>query len=101
MDEWPLPKIREAYREILSAYDEICSLHPKISVKDEDITPPFDQGEDVSSFTVRKRMTAILPKIKEGADRSGNAVIWYRGDSLEGLSSGMRDRVERALKFGI
>jgi hypothetical protein len=101
MDEWPLPKIREAYREILNAYDEICPLHPKTSVKDEDITPPFDQGEDDSSFTVRKKMTGILQKIKDTADRSGNAIVWKRGDPVEGLPPGMRGRIEKALKVGV
>ena len=45
-------------------------------------------------------MREISPRLKAAADQSGNAKTWHAGEPLNGLSQGMRERIEKALKFG-
>jgi hypothetical protein len=99
--QWTLKEIREAYREILRGYDALFPIHPETKKKVEDMTPPLDYGEDGFFLTLRAKTKAVLPKMKEGAAKSGNPVIWRRGDPLEGLGREMRKRIEKAMKFGI
>jgi hypothetical protein len=96
-----LREIREAYGEILAAYNEFFPVHPKTRGQTEAIEQLFDQGEDDPSVTTRKKMSAIFPKIKEAADKSGNPIVWHRGDPLDNLNPAMRKRIEKALKFGV
>jgi hypothetical protein len=99
--EWTLERIRQAYSEILFAYNDLSPLHSETRRKHEDETQSFGQGDDNFLDAFRMKAKRLVPKIKEIADQSGNAMIWHRGESFEGLSLGMRERVERALKFGI
>jgi len=98
---WTLEEIREAYGEALRAYNELFSLQSR-RIDREDLLPEgfsIDREEPISTF--RKKATAIISKLKEAADQSGNAVTWHRGDPLDGLDQSFRNRVLRALEFGI
>jgi hypothetical protein len=101
LEKMTLQEIRDAYREVLQAYNDLFPLHPQITMKCEDETENFSQGDDSFLNAFRTKAKKVAPKIKEAADQSGNPVIWHRGESFEGLSLGMRERVEGALKFGI
>ena len=48
-----------------------------------------------------KRLQEILLELKESADRSGNAQVWRRGEPLDHLNPGLRERVRRAIEYGI
>ena len=101
--QWTLKEIREAYGEILRAYNILFPLHPQTRIEREDIIgdPKFSSYGDDFHVTFCAKYRKILPELKEAADRSGNAVTWHHGESLDGLDQRMRDRIERALKFGI
>jgi hypothetical protein len=95
-----LKEIRQAYREILEAYNSRFPLHPQTRAGGEDISEPF--GKEEISFQLEfERTKEIRAKLKEAADRSGNAQVWERGKSLDGLDQGLRERVDKALNFGI
>ena len=96
-----LGEIRDAYGEILGAYNELFPVHPVSRTEGEDITEDFDKGTDFLIGTVSARLKEVSPMLKEIADQSGNAMVWRRGDPLDGLNQGLRNRIERALKFGI
>jgi hypothetical protein len=100
--QWTLKEIREAYLEILRAYNAIFPVHPETRMKFEDDTDILDPRKEDFRIAFRFRKTKeILPKLKEAADQSGNIKIWHRGDPLEGLNRGMKERVEKALKLGV
>jgi hypothetical protein len=99
--EWTLKKIRAAYGDILGAYNELFPLHPKTTMKREDETENFNQGDEGFLDAFREKAKKIAQEIKRGADESGNPIVWHRGDPLDSLSPAMRERVERALKFGV
>jgi hypothetical protein len=99
--QWTLGEIRVAYAEILRAYNELFPLHPQRKTECEDMTWSFEKGEESLFNMVRAKARENIPKLKEGADQSGNAVLWYRGEPLDGLNQGLRERVEIGLKFGI
>jgi hypothetical protein len=98
--EWTLEKMREAYGKNLRAYNEIFPLHPQTTMRREDESENFNQGDQDFLDIFRVKAKKIFPKVKDGADQSGNPVVWRRGDPLDSLSPAMRGRVERALKFG-
>ena len=98
---WTLKEIRDAYGEALRAYNELFSLQSR-RIDREDLLPEgfsIDREEPINTF--RKKATEINLKLKEAADQSGNAVTWRRGDPLDGLDQGLRERIERGLEFGI
>ena len=103
-NRWTLKEIREAYGQILGAYNEIFPVRAETrkcvegmeSMGDEILK---DDGDIKKAFQAQARKT--LPKLKEAADSSGNPITWRRGESLDGLSQSLRDRVEKALKLGI
>lgn len=101
--DWTLQKIREAYRDILRAWNILFPLYPNgRREKEEEVLDAFDPGKDkfyLEFFS--KKAKRILPKLKRAADQSGGAQIWRRGDPLDGLNQGLRGRVEMALKLGI
>jgi hypothetical protein len=102
--QWTLKEIRDAYGEILRAYNALFPLHPQTRMEHEDIiidTVDSHRGDDDFHATFQAKAREILPKLKKAADQSGNAVTWHRGEPLESLNEGMRERIERALKFGI
>ena len=62
----------------------------------------FDlKWENIDWDPFLRKATKILSKLKEGADKSGNAQIWHRGEPLDGLTQGLRERILKGLKFGI
>jgi hypothetical protein len=94
-----IEEIREAYGEIIRAYNEIYPLHPqtrRLSLDEE--TSDFGRGDENFRVSINRK---VRDKLRQAANESGNPVIWYRGDPLDGLSPGMRERIEVALKFGI
>jgi hypothetical protein len=101
--EWSLKEIRAAYSEILKAYNALFPIYPNIKrEKDETIQDNFDPGGDkFYSEILPKKFRENFRRLQKAADQSGNPMIWHRGDPLDGLSPGMRERIERALKFGI
>jgi hypothetical protein len=100
--QWTLKEIRDAYGEILRGYNAIFPLHPQAKIQREDIINTFDlnRGDDIAD-EFKTKAKKILPKLKEAADQSGNALIWHRGESLDGLNQSMKERIEKTLKFGI
>jgi hypothetical protein len=99
--KWTPERIREAYRKNLRAYSEIFPLHAQIMVRSEDESESFNQGDQDFLDIFRVKAKKITPKAKDDADRSGNPVVWRRGDPLDNLSPAMRQRVRRGLEFGI
>lgn len=100
--QWTLEEIRDAYGEILRAYNALFPLHPEKRTEGDDVRNGFDFKEEAfCSDAFRKKVTRVLSRLKEAADQSGNAVTWHRGQSLEGLNQSLKDRVEKALKLGI
>lgn len=100
-EKMTLQEIRQAYGEILKAYNGIFPIHPETRIKFEDDTDILDRREEDFRAAFLWKAKKILPNLKEAADQSGNVKIWHRGDSLEGLNQGMKKRVEKALKLGI
>lgn len=100
--QWTLKEIRDAYGEILKAFNATFPLHPQTKIQREDIVNTFDlnRGDDIYD-TFNAKAKKMLPKFRRIADQSGNASSWRRGEPLDGLNEGMRERIERALKFGI
>jgi hypothetical protein len=102
---WTLKEIREAYRQSLEAYNELFPPHPETKKTPgsitEDMGENFPKDEEHFNKTLMKRLKKIFPKVKEAADHSGNAFVWHRGDPLDGLNQVMRERIEKALNFGI
>ena len=99
--EWTLKEVREAYGEILRAYNNLFPLHPQKRSDHEEPMEGVDYGDIGFLEEFRRKGKEIGAKLKRAADQSGNAVVWLRGDSLEGLSPGMKERIERGLKRGI
>ncbi len=97
---WTLDEIRKAYGEIWRAYNE---LYRSAKTDREEIFPDVfnieHEGRD-SLIMLRKKAIEAIPKLKEAADRSGNAVVWHAGEPLDILSKGLKERIERALEFG-
>ncbi len=95
-----LKEIRAGYRDILNAFDELNPIQPREKVQ-EAILTPLQEGENFGSAETRSLRTARrIQKQKKRADESGNAQVWRRGDPVDGLSEGMKVRVEQAVKFG-
>ncbi len=99
-----LKEIRDAYGEALSAYNELFPLYHSGRVDRGEILPEglnIDLGEKDNINAFRKKATEMAFKLKEAADKSGNAVTWHRGESLEGLNQSLKKRVLKGLEFGI
>jgi len=99
--EWTLKEIREAYGEILWAYNDLFPLHRQKRTEHEEPMESVDYGDIEFLENFRAKGKEIIPKLKEAADQSGNPVIWRRGESLEDLNPGMRGRILKGLEFGI
>ncbi len=100
-EKMTLQEIRQAYGEILRAFNTLYPLHPATRKEPQDITDNFDKGDESLIEAIRTKARKIFPKLKGTADQSGNVKVWHRGDPLEGLNRGMRERIEKALKLGI
>ncbi len=106
---WSLREIRGAYAEILSAYNAIFPLDPAMRKEAEDTMDRFAEGmtdklakDDGNAREIsRAKAKKALPMLKEGTDQSGNAVSWHRGQPLDDLNQGLKDRIEKASRFGI
>ena len=98
--QWPLQKIRDAYLDVLDLYNNLFPLRPERKSEREEEPNFFDLEEDPTISAVAARVDDIGPKLEEAADPSENCQIWRSGESLQGLNQGMKDRIEKALKFG-
>jgi hypothetical protein len=102
-DQWTLQRIKEGYRENLALWNELHPIHPepRMGVERTELygCEPGDVKEMSMEFCERARQ--VTPQLKERADRSGNPFKWSRGDPLDGLPDGMKERIEKALGFGI
>ncbi len=102
-EKMTLQEIRKAYGETLKAYNALFPIHSNgRRVKNEIAQDNFDPGGD--SFYLEifpEKFRKNFPRLKKAADQSGGSRVWHRGDHLDGLSQGMKDRIEKALKFGI
>jgi hypothetical protein len=96
-----LQEIREAYGEILRAYNDLFRAPFQINSNREEMIETVNFGDIEFLEKFRKEGKEILAKLKEAADQSGNPVIWHRGDPVAGLNAKIKERIERALKFGI
>ena len=98
-----LKEIREAYNDILQAYNAPFPLHPETRIEQEDETIDVLDFDPDDNFAIErnKRPTKISHKLKKDADLPGNAATWHRGEPLDGLNQSIRERIERALKLGI
>jgi hypothetical protein len=67
----------------------------------EDTTDKSARGDGDISRMLKAKTKKVLPILKEGADQSGNAIVWHRGQDLDALNEGLRERIEKALRFGI
>jgi len=62
----------------------------------------FKKKEDENLFlTFGEKYRKTFPELKIAANQSGNSVVWRVGEPLDDLNQSLRDRIERALKFGI
>lgn len=100
--QWSLAEIREAYRDILQAYNALSSPFSESKSNSEGEPETLEGTRDEESFKmIRLKLRQVSRALKEGADRSGNVQVWRRGDPLDALNQGLRDRIEKALRWGI
>jgi hypothetical protein len=104
VDKMNLKEIRESYRMNLEAFNRLSPIHPQEKIEREEIFlgVGIDEGEGDERIADpdRKKMTKVVSKAKEAADRSGSVQVWHRGEPLDNLGEGMRERIERAIKLG-
>ncbi len=98
-----LQELREAYLENLKAYNalypvEIDGFQKGIMME---AIPEPEEKDHPFLKEFHKKAVKIQKELEDSADRSGNAQVWRRGDPLENLRPGLRQRVEKALRFGI
>jgi hypothetical protein len=96
-----LKEIREAYVEIVSAWNIVSPPITQSAGEDKEMmADPVDMDKETTVSTMAK-LRKVHRELKREADQSGNAQVWHRGEPLDGLSPGMKERIERALRFGI
>jgi hypothetical protein len=97
-----LKEIREAYRQILGAYNALFPLDPQLGKGEEETLPDcLGIDEEGTYLSTMKRLKKAHDGLKEAADGSGNFQSWRRGEPMAGLSQGLKTRIDKALKFGI
>ncbi|MGO8988757.1 MAG: hypothetical protein ACLQGU_04320 [bacterium] len=94
-------EIRDAYRDILSAYNELFPVHPITRQGGQGYEGSFEKGDESLIDLVKTKTREVGPELKEGADQSGHAVTWRRGAPLDGLNESLKCRIETAIKFRI
>ena len=100
-EKMTLQEIREAYGEILRAYNDLFPLHPQERKEHEETMENVGYVDIEFLQKFRTKGKEIISKLKEAADQSGNPVMWRRGEPLEDLNSGMKARILKAVEFGI
>ena len=100
-----LEKIKEMYLENLKLYNE---LHPiRINNTRKISNLYFDEEPSLSikdTFDLKKsvlKMEKKLIALENNLNQIGNPKIWRREEPLDHLYSSLRERIEKALKFGI
>lgn len=110
-----LQEIKEAYLENLRFYNELFPIHNRLQkqtrreyeakelfdIKEISDIKGINDIKEIKEFSLlSKILTKKVKEFKERADRSGNAQVWRRGEPLDGLSPGLKERIEKALNFG-
>jgi hypothetical protein len=99
---WTLEEIRKAYADALTGWNALFPLHPESRREGDDVERWGDfEEEDFCADVFRKKGMRALSRLRKAAAQSCNAQIWHAGESLNNLSQGMRERIEKALRFGI
>jgi hypothetical protein len=100
---WTLQKIREAYNENLEFWDGLYPIHLREIGDVEEVTEDTIERGDIGAElkNIRKRVNEIMPRLKQSADLSGNPHVWRKGEPLDDLPRGLRERIGKALNFGI
>ncbi len=99
---WTLQKIREAYFENLELFnDRSLFLIRETNRKETELDTPDPDGLSPFESNLLEKLKEVGPKLRAAADQSGNAQTWQIGQSLDGLSQGIKERVEKALLLGI
>lgn len=97
-----MKEIRNAYREILTAYNVLFPLSPNIEKGKEEALPNcLGIDEESTCLRTMKALKKAHDGLKEAADRSGNVRIWRSGEPLEGFPQSLKERIELALRSGI
>ena len=95
-DQWPLEKIRQAYRDILWAWNIIFPPFAEARRQEEEKIPDsvdVDIEEKSSYLTTMGALRKAHAGLKEEADKSGNLKIWTAEEySQEFLKSLIRQR---------
>jgi hypothetical protein len=101
--QWTLHKIREAYGENLRLWNGLYPIHLGERSNVEEVTEDSIEYGDLknASETICQRAKEVMARLKKSADLSGNSRVWRKGEPLDDLPRGMRERIERALNFGI
>jgi len=100
-----LEKIKEIYLENLKFYNELYPIRINNTKKISNLY--FDEEPSLSikdTFDFKKsvlKMKKKLIELENNLNQIGNPKIWRRGEPLNHLDSSLRERIEKALKFGI
>jgi hypothetical protein len=96
-------RVRRGYRENLTAWNALFPPIPeKRSWEDEMLPEEFDpEGLILYPGKSRENAKRVVQKLKERADKSGDPQVWHRGDPLDGLNPGLKERILKALEFQI
>lgn len=98
-----LKEIRQGYGEALMLYNEIVPLHPQERKEPE---TEFPGTIDLAESRRTAKACVKVCEATEGTaeisspNQPANAQIWCRGEPLDNLNEGLKERIERALKFG-
>lgn len=100
---WTLQEIRKVYAENLKFWNGLYPIHLRergnVEEVMEDTIEHGDIGTELKEFCERAK--EVMPRLKEAADLSGNSRVWRKGEPLDDLPRGLRERIEKALNFGI
>lgn len=99
--QWSLREIRNAYGEILRAYNALFPLSPDVERGEEVMADSPDTDEESSYLSTMKSLKKAHNSLKEAAKESGNAQCWRVGEPLDGVNERMRARISKALELGI
>jgi hypothetical protein len=103
-EKMTLQEIRDAYAVILKSYNELFPLYVEARKSsgemEEGAEKSGKKNEDRFYETFMVKAKKIVPKLKEAADQSGSVQIWRKGESLDNLSEGLQERIERAIRLG-
>jgi len=87
--QWPLEKIRQAYKDILSAWNIIFPPFPGADGRGEETVPDSVDIEEETFWGTMGTLRKAHHELKKEADASGNPKVWtaeeYSQKFLESL----------------